>query len=199
MLTFANWVQSRTMAAGICSDMMQECVEQMLRLVDNIDKKSDDVPEMMKGPNKGGECSCKWKSLLQWFQDDNLAATLAEEKKNEPIVGFSPKRGSIQFAKIISDPIKATATHVNEATAEGMFEICSKEWIVKACLVKTEPDSPTCDTITTSVIIVPVRCVVVHSEVPNRGDDTTYIHLRKSPRGHRIPPKTRTAYKNLAY
>ena len=122
-----------------------------------------------------------------------------EEKKNEPIVGFSPKRGSIQFAKIISDPIKATATHVNEATAEGMFEICSKEWIVKACLVKTEPDSPTCDTITTSVIIVPVRCVVVHSEVPNRGDDTTYIHLQKSPRGYGIPSRTRTAYKNLAY
>ena len=75
------------MAAGICSDTMQECVEQMLRLVDNIDKKSDDVPKRMKGPNKGGECSCKWKSLLQWFQDDNLAATLAEERTSKGSTG----------------------------------------------------------------------------------------------------------------
>jgi hypothetical protein len=75
------------MAAGICSDTMQECVEQMLRLVDNIDKSSDDVPEGMKGPNKGMQCSCKWKSLLQWFQDDNLAATLEVRRTSRGSTG----------------------------------------------------------------------------------------------------------------
>ena len=59
----------------------------MLRLINNIDNNSDDVPEGMKGPNKGMQCSCKWKSLLQWFGGEYLAATLAEERTSKGLTG----------------------------------------------------------------------------------------------------------------